>query len=244
MKIIDLLPETNSIHQKWYGTSSDFSDHHRSHMIVLHKFKAVYFFIPKVACSSIKMELGRAMGLIAARKYTDDELHRVGYPTTQRWKLKKYRHYFKFTFVRNPWDRLVSCYSNKIKPTPEINNENFKDGVFREFDRYGVFRAGMTFENFAEAVCSIEDGDAQDHFRSQHTFLYDGDQPLIDFVGRFENLAGDFALVQKKIGLPGTMLEQRMSSNRKSYRDYYNPKTRQLVEKRFARDIDLFKYDF
>lgn len=71
--------------------------------MVFEKYKAIYFPIPKVACSSIKVFLTDF-----AEFSLDD--------------LDKFKNYFKFAFVRNPWDRLVSCYINKVaEPQPPFS---------------------------------------------------------------------------------------------------------------------------
>jgi hypothetical protein len=107
----------------------------------------------------------------------------------------KYHRCFKFAFVRNPWDRLVSCYASKIVvPGTGLRMGNYGDVALER---------GMPFRKFAEAVCQIPDGEANLHFRSQHVFVCE-DSPakrvLADFVGRFENLEEDFSFVTKMLG--------------------------------------------
>ena len=107
----------------------------------------------------------------------------------------EYHRYFKFAFVRNPWDRLVSCYMSKLVIAgPGFNMRPYGDVTLRR---------DMTFKEFAEAVCRIRDEESDPHFRSQHIVICDdgpGKGILADFVGRFENLEEDFGIVAKRLG--------------------------------------------
>jgi hypothetical protein len=68
---------------------------------------------------------------------------------------------------------------------------------------------------------------------------------LVDFVGRFENLQRDFATVATRLGLPSAELPHAMKSPRRPpLARYYNSRTRDLIANIFARDIELFGYEF
>lgn len=155
----------------------------------------------------------------------------------------RYVGYFKFAFVRNPWDRLVSCYLQKLAPGSRDN------AISRRFAR----RAGdagedVTFTRFAEAVCEIPDDRANPHFRSQHVGLLNDDGELLpDFMGSFENLSKHFAHAAKKIGTPHLELPHLTPSlghKGRSYRDFYDGELAQKVGERFRKDVELFGYDF
>ena len=66
---------------------------------------------------------------------------------------------------------------------------------------------------------------------------------LVDFVGRFENLAEDFAQVCERLDRDAE-LPHLKKSQRTSYRDYYDEKTKAIVQDWFARDIEHFAYRF
>ncbi len=225
----------------WLGTMDGIYDHHQYRNIVLHEQKAVYYFIPKVACSTLKKVFAKALGIYEEGR----DVQYLNYPTMPHWKLKRHRDYFKFCFVRNPWDRLVSAYSNKISQDPGQNDAVFENGVPRIWKKFGVFYPGMDFASFAAAVARIPDSEAEAHFRSQSAFFKNasGDIPM-DFVGRFENLDEDFRLLCQKIGLEEAGLEHRNRSRRKAYQSYYDDKTRRLVEERYQEDIRRFGYSF
>jgi hypothetical protein len=80
----------------------------------------------------------------------------------------------------------------------------------------------------------------------QVAFLHDANgAPLVDFVGRFENLADDAGRIFGQIGLDGTALEHHNRSMRESdYRPYYTPETKDRVAELYADDIRVFGYEF
>ncbi len=182
-----------------------------SKYIVSDEHRFVYFVVQKVACSSIKTallplfdlgaegrELVRGDGTTAVHELfaeSPHELRRANF--LANLEAGRYDGYFKFAFVRNPWDRLVSCYLQKLAPGARHAS---KIGRKRSGGR---LRNNMPFREFAEAVCEIPDEEANSHFRSQHIAVcgWDG-TPMADFVGRFECLEEDFGLVVGKIGAP------------------------------------------
>jgi hypothetical protein len=218
--------------------------------IVLHKYKAIYFYIPKVACTSLKKVCADLLNVKPATP--DSDINRRHYPSVKRNKIEtKYKDYFKFCFVRNPWDRIVSCYNSKIKQDKDINDSFYTNGVARIFLRFGVFRAGMTFTEFVNAVKDISDKEAEVHFRSQHTFITNKNGNIIvDYVGRFERINEDFSLIFNRIGQSNIKLPHLwghhldIMEDRKKYREYYTEEIQEIVRKRYSKDIEMFGYEF
>jgi hypothetical protein len=66
---------------------------------------------------------------------------------------------------------------------------------------------------------------------------------MVDFIGRFENLADDFAYVCNYLNLQATMPFLNKSQHR-SYQSYYNDNTRDLIAEHCQKDIALFGYEF
>jgi hypothetical protein len=201
----------------------------------------MYFPIQKVANSSWKRLCAEILGLDARGRGP----HAIEFPTLPLDEVPRYADYFRFCFVRNPWDRLVSCYIEKIKTDPGYTNRFFRDGVFVGFVPYRVFRAGMSFESFVEAVTAIPDRDADRHFRSQSTFVTDGrGELLVNFVGKLERSEADFAHVLRRLGREPGAVPHLNRSEHGDYTRFYTPHTIERVRQRYARDVDLFGYDF
>lgn len=221
----------------------------------------VYFVIQKVACSSIKtalmpffdvnpkkFEAERVDGtrVVLVHKLFDRSPYQVDREAMLRRLDEDYRDYFKFAFVRNPWDRIVSCYSQKIASAPRIPGR--KQANLNPPDEEDRFYPGMPFADFVEAVHATPDEQANVHFRSQHTAVCDPEGwVMADFVGRFENLREDFKIVAEKIGVPRLELPHRLKSQSRQGRDYtefYDDRLRELVHDRYREDIERFGYSF
>jgi hypothetical protein len=104
----------------------------------------------------------------------------------------------------------------------------------------------MTFGSFVRAVAAITDEEADEHFRSQHTFVTNAAGELaIDYAGRFETLGRDFRWVCERLGIPGVKLPNVQAAHpRRRCPEYYTPETRDIVSERFRKDISLFDYTF
>jgi hypothetical protein len=216
--------------------------------ILLAPYHAVYIEIPKVACTSFKVAFAHLLGI--SLEETGGDPHQVSFPVPPappRHEGPLYPGLFSFAFVRNPWDRLVSCYRDKICGEVDgFTDFSVRPGVAVCLARFDVFVAGMSFDDFVEAVASIPDSDADAHFRSQYTFLAnDAGEIAVDFVGRYEQLSADFTLVQQMIALPAIHLPRLQAARYLvRYMKYYSPRTRRIVAERFAKDIELFQYKF
>jgi len=216
--------------------------------VLLKQYRAIYIPVPKVACTSFKTAFAPLLGLRLDRAHGDP--HRVWFPSPvpiDSLQLILYPGFFRFGFVRNPWDRLVSCYRDKIRNEVDgYTRFTIRPGVANCLARLDSFVAGMSFDAFVDAVAAIPDSEADEHFRSQHTFLTNRKgEPTADFVGRYERLADDFKIVRERTGLPEIELPRLQAARRAAqYAPYYTPRTREVVADRFRKDIEMFGYEF
>lgn len=213
--------------------------------IYLERYQAVYVDIAKVASSSIKATLASLLQI----ESTWGNPHDVEFSRPKSIDPEGDRIYpnlYSFAFVRNPWDRLVSCYRDKIAGEAHDFTGFAGSGVAHCLVRFEVFRAGMSFGEFACAVAAIPDQEADEHFRSQSDCVTNSAGRVgIDFVGRYEKLDADFAEVARRIGLPGGIVLPRLqAAPRRDYTTYYTPELRALIENRYAEDVELFHYRF
>lgn len=220
-------------------------------VIVLHEYKALYYPIPKVACSSLKSMCVDLLDIsLPQDAWKPDVFQTTMYDEivdksrfyVSRKDAGRLRDYWSFAFVRNPWDRLVSCYTEKIRS--DGDPANFVNGVSKILLPYGVFFAGMSFSEFAISVAGIPDVDAEPHFKSQYTFIttHNG-QSEVDFIGRFERLSEDFAYVSRRLGFTPD-LPHLLTSAHRDYRSYYDSDLATVIHERYRQDIELFGYEF
>lgn len=128
---------------------------------------------------------------------------------------------FKFSFVRNPWDRFVSAYVY----LSEKQNDEYQEYI-------------KPFKSFKEFVIngSIEGL----HFKTQSYWL-DTD---LDFIGRFENLQLDFNNLLDRLLLPSQLLDHKNRTEHKPYHEYYEQQTIDCVGQKYKEDIKRFGYKF
>ena len=208
-----------------------------SEKVLLRKQKVLYVGIPKVATRSILTALydvsgtNRSSTVIAEMNIS--ELLR---------RFPEVRDYFKFTIVRNPWSRAVSCYRDKILNSSPIKHARHLNG------RYGL-EQGMSFDAFAEWLASPYGNDdvADRHWMSQHKILGFGEDDGLqyDFVGRFESLIPDYRRLGSLTKLLLPDLPHRLKTQEPNdYRAIYSEKSFNAIADRYRNDIEIFDYEF
>lgn len=198
--------------------------------------RVVYIDVPKVASTSIKAALQAGCPNVKPQVIPLDELRSIDGA-------------FVFSFVRNPWDRLVSCWSDKIRVSERTDRE-FCSGVYRDLLRDSRrFRGGMPFDEFASVVLQTPDATSDIHVRSQCTFLHSESGELRpQFVGRFEALERDWArvcsMIGRRLSLPRIQYVSPPPAPRGPYRDFYDEVLAELVGDRYRNDVMSFGYAF
>lgn len=231
-------------------------------IIALHRERALYFAVPKVASSSIEYlitDILKQRLPLEVVERIDDGIHFFRGKTKRRemrdrkillckHDVRRYRDYYSFAFVRNPWSRLVSCFFDKVDPkeiSEDLNPKGAAAVMLGGGENNSAPPATASFEEFVRAVCRTPDEESNRHFRSQHTFLTDRKGRLLPaHIFRFENLAQEFNALTERLGLPDTKLPHRNPSKKTPYQEYYTDELRRLVAERYARDIELFGYEF
>lgn len=197
--------------------------------VVLREYDTVFMLLPKVANTSIKVALLKALGRDVPRN-----VHAQGvFECISKREAKRFKH--RIAFVRDPLSRLASCYRDKIVLKTD---GRFLDGL----NRFGL-RDRMPFLEFIECVAEIPDEDcvgAGQHFRSMSYDLCDGDEVIPNFVGRFERLAEDWALIRGYVpGTPSLTHERRTGGQAAAD---YCPRGRAFALQRYRDDVRLFGY--
>ena len=224
-------------------------------------FNCVFVHIPKTAGRSVEMFFMNKLGLdrendsdraqLLITHNTDpakgteklSHLSAAEYVQCGYVPQQEFSDLYKFSFVRNPWARLVSEYRYRNF----LSHKSFKDFVINKLPVPGW-------------------DDKYRHIMPQTQMLYDNNgKLLVDFVGKFEHLAKDFEKVCQHLGFDDSSLSHVNSSDKKSrelrrkfrnfihrnkesnlrrYVDFYDTQTREFVGELYRKDIDNFGYEF
>jgi hypothetical protein len=199
---------------------------HKDHTLQpFDQYQCIFVHVPKTGGCSVSNSL---FGCGTGGHRTVTEYKQIFGETT-------FNSYFKFAFVRNPWDRVVSIYFF------------FKKGGPIAFQRWAQTQLGenCNFESFVRGCFMREDTYAHKFLLPQHKFLCDKTGTLmVDFLGRFENFEEDFKRVRERLGGLGSELKHINASKRGHYKDYYTDETRAIIAQAYRTDIALFGYEF
>jgi len=211
------------------------------------KLKSIFIHIPKTAGSSIEKALLSSDGGFRLFKTGDFDLdqippHAYGYRGLNQWDPKhmparflspKYAKYNKFCFIRNPWDLMVSCYFwwiQKVKLPIRI--------------KQGEILSKIGFDDFIYSFYTDYINEIHHHGLGQSYWFLGEDNKtvIVDYIGKFEKLQGDFNLVCDSIGMHRIDLEKTNASKHKEYALYYNECTAKMIKDKFFSDIKRFNY--
>ena len=183
------------------------------------KLKCIFVEVPKTGTTSIRKIIGDP-------EKPHRKPHMNIYQIARETQKEKFYAYFKFGFVRNPWDRAVSLYERR-------------EGL--------QLKSKMTFDEFIEwmkfssctCVHPVPHRYQLDWFVSPH-----GDV-IVDFIGKFENLQDDWERVALKLGINRELPKINVNPvKRRHYTEYYSDKTKKIISERFSVDIEYFGYEF
>lgn len=190
--------------------------------------KCIFVHIPKAAGISVGSSLfGRHTG-----NHTSIAEYQMAF------SQKEFESFYKFTFVRNPWDRLLSAYLFLKKGGRNDGDKKWAAENISHFNNFQDFVLNwVTPENVLSGI----------HFMPQYYFVtLPGNKKIqVDFVGKFENLGPDFKIVKNKLGIGGSLVFENKTEDKSSdYRNFYNRETQKVVARVYKEDIALFDYQF
>jgi len=186
--------------------------------MISHQHKFLFIHVPRTGGSSIEYQFD----------------YKEGQEKNKHWNLNSWKNhlnsedfesYFKFTFVRNPWDILISKY---VCNWYSLKNQGGEIG----------YQIGKSLKYFLDHYQPAE------HERGDGLLDY-FDPKQMDFIARFENRNKDLEYISNKIGFNiDANTKRRHHRRKKHYTEYYDDETREIVAKRYAKDIDYFGYRF
>jgi hypothetical protein len=212
--------------------------------MISHKHKCIFVEVPKTGSTSVRAILGKAwkphLNLWQIKQLMETSWTEFGgrsnriraalyllTPEERRRETgrRQFESYFKFGFVRNPWDRVVSLYerTEALQLRNEMSFEQFVDWI-----------------QYSSATCVH----SSPHRYQLDWFVDSNGNLLADFIGRFERLDEDWAFVAQKLGVEEKLPHRRENPRARHYTEYYTPRTRDVIAARFKVDIERFGYEF
>ena len=217
-------------------------------MLISYSHKFLFFHVPKVAGISIRealkayvqepehFKIARPPRTIGERPnplyemWSSTLLHARAKDVRKELPGELYRNFFKFAFVRNPWDWQVSMYHFLLHETTN--------------PRYPVVKALTGFEEYLEWVVATNNPYPKVATKFQKDILTDAEgNLLVDFVGRYETLEQNFRQICQTLKLAVSLPHLNKTGHR-DYRLYYTERTKCLLADHFKDDIELFGYTF
>ena len=214
------------------------------HFIRFNRFPLLYGRVPKVANTSIKATLVRLLeqqpeqGRSTSDAFWVKNTHQETALITPKEARELRGTHFSFSFVRNPFDRLVSAYNNKILELDDVSGPMRTMGL----------RHKMPFREFLEIIVQTDDHQLDVHLLPQSSILCLDGQVIPSFVGQMEQMGHHWNALQhwlRRERLPqlGNLPEKnvRRGDDRSDLQGYFSdPTTVRLVEQRYGEDIFLF----
>lgn len=192
--------------------------------------RAIFIHVPKAAGTSVARALfgQKSRHIPLARYYAFDNLLA--------------QQCFKFSFVRNPWDRFQSAYhylAKRIGADPSFSDHRWATHYLGQTPDFEAFVRRMMKDRGFRAIVR-----RYIHFRDQADWLQVPGQGMpVEFLGRFETLAEDFEIVRGRLSRGDPLPHERKGTS-VDYRAVYSPESIDFVGDLYERDSRLFTYDF
>jgi hypothetical protein len=217
------------------------------HFILFERLPLIYGRVPKVANSSVKAALTRLLQEPPDEGWrtTSDAFWRRGThgqtslidARAASWRRSTH---LIFSFVRNPFDRLVSAYNNKIIEIERVPGAMERMGLEHH----------MPFEAFLEVVAGTADADLDVHLLPQSTILCLDGLPVPSFIGKLEAMTEHWRALRRRLrqwGLPPLGRLPSKNVRRDGHTDlsghFTSQKLIDLALERYRQDVDLFYPD-
>ena len=228
--------------------------------MISHKYKFIFIQIPKTACTSVEHILTEyGCGRIRQGKdfWDDIDFKHITFDDLEtRLDTDTLSAYFKFAFVRNPFDWLVSNYhycrgihvpylkrnifdKNDAKKNPHGNNRDCINFIAKNKQKFNSMQiSSMEFKEWIHWYVNNVHG-------TQFEMIQDlNKKNRMDMIGKMENLQEDFNIICDKIGIPRQQIPHLNETKHKHYTEYYDNETREMIEEKYAKDIEYFGYNF
>jgi hypothetical protein len=207
--------------------------------------KYLYVATPKVACTLIKHCLQQAEmdGKLVYRHYGEEHVPAVSPLLSPRDNPQHFieatesEDWFRFTFVRDPFNRVLSCYLDKV-----IKARTERDRLLPLLG-FDPEDEGPSFGEFLRAIERQKEEERDIHWAAQSWLT----RPALmnyHFIGRLENFTEDFQHVCDRLGIDQPQYPNRHATHAdQKLGAHYGPEEIALVKAIYADDFTDFGYD-
>ncbi|MFT4074386.1 MAG: sulfotransferase family 2 domain-containing protein [Asticcacaulis sp.] len=208
-------------------------------MIVSHHHRFIFAAVPKTGTHAVRQALREHLddadveqvGLFVNKRFPWADLAAIQHGHLSLSQIRPYlgdeafNRYFKFAFVRNPFDRFVSYCAFVLRGGDD----------FQKWPREAMYH--FLFRDPPERHIL---------FQPQASLLTDTDGRtlLTDRIGRVEEMQGSYDAICAQIGIASRPLDRVNGSQRGDYRQYYDQALINGISARYAQDLELFGYSF
>ncbi len=233
-------------------------------MPISHNLKIIFIHIPKTGGGTIEKSLGifgednngshKLNYDILYGKDDNKFLQHLTLAEIKKIKDKEINDYKKISFVRNPFDKIVSEYHWRIQVYGK-KKIDFKQYLFDEVipRKNGEH---ILIKNFYKDESLVPLMDI--HYLEQYKFLINNKGNFeTDYIGKFENLEKDFFNIfnfeinkspihKSKSNYIYYLYKKILPEflKNKAYRRFYDNESKDLVSKEYSKDIEYFNYNF
>ena len=196
--------------------------------------KYIYVHIPKTAGTSITKALG-----------FEQTYHTKLFELRNFISLKEYKKFYKFTFVRHPYDRFLSLYyyaiaaesyyHSALNPSGAINGKHPNYDALKNKSLYDcaklLIEGKLKIPNYYYIWAPQSDW-----------LLNKKGEIEFEFIGRYENLEEDFHKVLQELQLPLTSLGKFNQSLNTNNIESLQDKTKSILYQYYRSDFEILRY--
>ena len=133
---------------------------------------------------------------------TSPDLNKKMNMTPHKWAT-----YYKFAFIRNPYDKLVSAW-------------------------YHINRFNIPFKNYFNLINTCNDVEYMHMFLPQiRNIINTTGRIYINYLGKFETLEDDFQIILKNIGIKNIIHETDKKLNKRDHKPFYEYYDQEILNK-------------
>lgn len=199
-------------------------------MPISKEYELIFIHVPRCAGTSV----------IEALDMKDRRHYKWNYHYRKHHSL--WNKYTNFTIVRNPYSRAVSTYNYiRMKESYWHSSKNPNQAIDGKHVDYDVVRQ----LSFNETIKLLHNGELQGHeWQSQHPFIYDDGELMVDKILRFENLPDCFNELMSSKEIEVELPRLNSSNTKADYHKLYDKKTKERIEDIYQKDLELLNYGY